>query len=128
MNKCGIGVIALVGGCLWAQTQHGDLRTLRTSSWEGTLVASGCRSPKSEGTTSSDSSLFPVYSTRTSYGLITADGKCIPFDLSSNEKVSGMLKIKTDWSENAVKIMPTKVEVVGTEEGGKISVDDIQIR
>lgn len=130
MNKVAIiGVIALVGGYLSAQTQQRDLPTLKTRTWEGTLVASGCRSLQSEGNkTSGDSNTSPVYAAKASYGLITADGTCIPFDVGSNEKVSGMFKIKTDWSANAVKIMPTKVEVVGTEEGGKISVDDIQIR
>jgi len=38
----------------------------------------------------------------------------------------GMLKIRKDWSENTVKIKPRKVEVVGTENGGEISVDEIQ--
>ena len=64
---------------------------------------------------------------KTSYGLITADGKCIPFDVASNEKVSGMLKVRKNWSENTVKIEPTKVEVIGTKHGGEISVDEIQI-
>lgn len=59
---------------------------------------------------------------------MTADGKCILFDVSSNEKVAGMLKITDDWDENTVSIMPTKVEVVGTDQGGKISIDEIEIR
>jgi hypothetical protein len=46
--------------------------------------------------------------------------------VGSNEKVSGVLKVRKDWSENTVKIKPTQVEVVGTEHGGKISVDEIQ--
>jgi hypothetical protein len=37
-----------------------------------------------------------------------------------------MLKIRKDWSENTLKIKPTKVEVVGTEHGGEISVDEMQ--
>ena len=60
---------------------------------------------------------YPAGTPTTSFGLITADGRCIPFDVSSNEKVAGMLKIKQDWDENTVKIKPTKVEVVGTEVG-----------
>lgn len=129
MNKLGIAVIALAGGCLWAQTQLGDRRTLKNRSWEGTLVASGCRSSQAEGNkTISDSSPSPVYPAATSYALITADGKCMPFDLGSSEKISGMLKMKTDWSANTVNLKPTKVEVIGTDQGGKISVDDIQIR
>jgi hypothetical protein len=42
--------------------------------------------------------------------------------VGSNEKVSGMLKIRKNWSENTVKINPTKVEVVGTDHGGKCTV------
>lgn len=128
MNKFVMSaVIALVGGYLWAQTQVGYLPKTTTTTWKG-LVDSGCRSPYSERhKTSSDSNSYPAAS-RTSFALITADGKCIPFDLDSNEKVSGMLKVRTNWSENTVKIKPTKVEVVGAEHGGAISVDEIQIR
>jgi len=130
MNKFVMSaVIALVGGNLWAQTQQGELPKTKTTTWKGTLVDSGCRSPHSQRhKTTSDSNSYPAGPARTSYGLITADGKCIPFDVGSNEKVSGMLKVRKNWSENIVKIKPTKVEVVGTEYGGEISVDEIQIR
>ena len=114
-------LIALVGGCLWAQ---GGIPKTKTTTWKGTLVESGCRSPQK---TTSDSNPYPAGPSTTSYGLITTDGKCVPFDVGSNEKVSGMLKIRKDWSENTVKIKPTKVEVVGTEHGGEISVDEIQL-
>ena len=114
------GLIALVGGCLWAQ---GGIPKTKTTTWKGTLIDSGCRSPQK---TTSDSNPYPAGPSRTSYGLIATDGKCVPFDVGSNEKVSGMLKIRKDWSENTVKIKPTKVEVVGTEHGGEISVDEIQ--
>ncbi len=70
--------------------------------------------------------MYPAGPPRTSYGLITTDGKCVPFDVGSNERVSGVLKTRKNWSENTVKIKPTKVEVVGTEHGGQISVDEIQ--
>ena len=113
-------LIALVGGCLWAQ---GGIPKTKTTTWKGTLVDSGCRSPKN----TSDSNSDPAGPSRTSYGLITTDGKCVPFDVGSNERVSGMLKVRKDWSENTVKIKPTKVEVVGTEHGGEISVDEIQL-
>jgi hypothetical protein len=121
MNKFVMSaVIALVGACLWAQ---GVMPKTKITTWKGTLVDSGCRSPQR---TTSDSNSYPAGPVRTFYGLITTDGKCVPFDVSSNEKVSGMLKIGKDWSENTVKIKPTKVEVVGTEHGGEISVDEIQ--
>jgi hypothetical protein len=116
-------VIALVVGCLWAQAPQGVIQKTKNTTWKGTLVDSGCRSLQK---TTSDSNPYPAGPSRTSYGLITADGKCIPFDVDSNEKVSGLLKVRKDWSENTVKIKPTKVEVVGTEHGGEISVDEIQ--
>ncbi len=62
------------------------------------------------------------------FGLITADGKCIPFDVDRNEKIAGRLKMKTDWGEDTVRTNPARVEVVGSEQGGKISVDEIQIK
>jgi hypothetical protein len=122
-------VIAVVGGYLWAQTPEGVHPKTKSTTWKGTLVDSGCRSPQSERQkTASDANSYPAGPPRTSYGLITADGKCLLFDVGSNEKVSGMLKVRKDWSENVVKIKPIKVEVVGTEHGGKISVDEIQFR
>ena len=122
-------VIVLVGGGLWAQTQQVEPRKPDTTTWTGTLVDTGCRSPRSERqTAASNSSSYSSTTSTTSFALITADGKCIPFDVGSNEKVDGMFKIKTDWSENTVKIKPTKVDVVGTERNGQISVDEIQVR
>jgi hypothetical protein len=113
-------VIALVGTCLWAQ---GVIPKTKITTWKGTLIDSGCGSLQKA---TSDSNMYPAGPSRTSYGLITADGKCVPFDVGSNERVSGMLKVRKNWSENTVKIKPTKVEVVGTEHGGQISVDEIR--
>ena len=129
MNKFVMSaVIALVGGHLWAQSQEGGLPKTKATTWNGTLVDTGCRSPHStRSKTTIDSNSYRAAPPKTSYGLITADGKCIPFDLASNEKISGMLKVRQNWSENTVKIDPTKVEVVGTTHGGEISVDEIQI-
>jgi hypothetical protein len=122
-------IIVFFGGYLWAQTQEREPAQTKATSWKGTLIDSGCRSPNSErDKTTSHANSYPEVTSTTSYGLITADGKCIPFDVDSNEKVSGLLKIRTNWSENVVKIKPTKVEVVGTEHSGEISVDEIQIR
>jgi len=112
--------IAFLCGHLWAQ---GVIPKTKTTTWKGTLVDSGCPSAQKSA---SDSNPYPAGPARTSYGLITADGKCVPFDVGSNQKVSGILKVRKNWSENTVKINPTKVEVVGTEHGGQISVDEIQ--
>jgi hypothetical protein len=124
------GAIALLGGCcLWAQTQQGELPKAKTTTWRGILVDSGCPSSRSERPkVTSNSNSYPAVTSRDSFGLITADGKCIPFDVDSNEKVSGILKVRTNWSENVVRIKPTQVDVVGAEHGGAISVDEIQIR
>jgi hypothetical protein len=115
-------VVALVSGYLGAQTRP------KATTWKGMLVDTGCRSSQSEHQKTGDLSSYPNAYAKTAFGLITADGKCIPLDLSSNEKVAGMLKVKTDWSENTAKLKPTKVEVTGRVTGGKISVDDIQIK
>jgi len=121
-------IIVLVGGALGAQTQ-GESPKSKATTWKGTLVDSGCRSPQSaRQKTASDSSSYPEVTSTTSFGLITEDGKCIPFDVGSSEKVSGLLKMKKNWSENIVKIKQTKVEVVGTEHDGEISVEEIQLR
>jgi hypothetical protein len=69
--------------------------------------------------------LYPAGPVRTSFGLILRDGRCIPLDVDSNQKVEGMLKVKTNWTKNVVKIKPTKVQIVGTESDGTISVDEI---
>src|SRR6476619_2199622 len=82
-------VIALVGGCLWAQTP--SVTPKKTTTWKGTLVDSGCRSAQKN---TSDSDMYPAGPPRTSYGLITTEGKCVPFDVGSNERVSGVLKTR----------------------------------
>ena len=143
-------VISLFAGHLWAQAQQTDQFNMKTNTttWKGTLVDSACRSShidpqKSRRNTNRETntttknlkkqvaSNFTSHPGTTStalYGLITEDGKCIPFDQGSSEKVSGMMKIKKDWSQNTVKIKPTKVEVVGTEHDNTIAVDEIEIK
>lgn len=142
-------VISLFTGYLWAQAQQTDQFNIKTNetTWKGTLVDS-CRSSyndsqKSSRNTNRDTSTtknlknqftsnatsYPgTTPTVLMYGLITEDGKCIPFDQDSSEKISGLMKMKKDWSENTVKINPTKVEVVGTENDNTIAVDEIKIK
>jgi hypothetical protein len=124
MNRYAVAVmVTLVSGCLCAQTRPKD------TTWKGTLVDTGCRSSQSERQkTASDLSSYRNSYSKTVYGLMTADGTCIPLDVNSNEKVLGVLKVNRDWSANTVKIKPTKVEVTGIEVNGMISVDDIQIK
>jgi hypothetical protein len=142
-------VISLFAGYLWAQVQQTDQLHIKTktTTWKGTLVDSGCRSSDSNSQKSSrntnpdanttktlknqfasNSISYPGTTSNALYGLITEDGKCIPFDLGSSEKVSGLLKIKTDWSQNTVKIQGIRVEVVGTEHDNAIAVEEINIK
>lgn len=134
-------VISLFAGHLCVQAQQAQQLDQihskpKTTIWKGTLVDSGCPSQTERRNSSStnrdnttDSSASQSGSdsaTTTSYALVTEDGKCMPFDLDSNEKVSGLVKIGENWSENTGKNRPTKVEVIGTKtRAGTISVDDI---
>ena len=103
--------IPLLAGCLWAQSQQTKAPKPQTTSWKGMLIQ-----------TIGNSTSYPV---TVSFVLLTEDGKRIPFDEDSNEKISGLLKVKTNWSVNVVKIKPTRVTLIGTEKGGIISVEDI---
>lgn len=106
--------IPLLAGCLWAQSQQTTAPTTQTTSWKGMLIE-----------TIGDSTSYPV---TVSFVLITEDGRRIPFDEDSNEKISALLKVKTNWSKNIEKIMPTRVTLIGTEKGGIISVEDIDFK
>lgn len=105
--------IALLAGCLWAQSQQTKAPKPQTTSWKGMLIE-----------TIENSTSYPAVS----FVLITEDGRRIPFDEDSNEKISGLLKVKTNWSENVVKIKPTRVTLIGTEKGGVMSVEDIDLK
>jgi hypothetical protein len=142
-------VVSLFAGYFWAQAQQTDQFNIKTNTttWKGTLVDS-CRSSYTDSQKSSrntnrdtnttknlkkqfasNSTSHPGTTSTALYGLITEDGKCIPFDLGSSDKVSGLMKIKTDWSENTVNLKPTKVEVVGTvNKDNTIAVDEIKIK
>ena len=106
--------IPLLAGCLWAQSQQTKAPKPQTTGWEGTLIE-----------TIGNSTSYPV---TVSFVLVTEDGRRIPFDEDSNEKISGLLKVKTNWSENVVTIKPTRVTLIGTEKGGIISVEDIDFK
>jgi hypothetical protein len=143
-------VISLFAGSLWAQAQQTDQFNIntKTTTWKGRLVDSACRSSHTNAQKSSrntnretnatknlknqfanNATSYPGTTSTAWYGLITQDGKCIPFDQGSSEKVSGLLKIKKDWSQNTAKIKPTKVEVVGTvNNDNTIAVEEIKIK
>lgn len=115
MNKfVSAAAIPLLAGCLWAQSQQTKAPKPQTTIWTGMLVE-----------TVGNSTSYPV---TVSFVLKTDDGKRIPFDKDSNAKIEGALKVKTNWSQNVVKIKPTRVSVMGTEKGGVISIQSIEFK
>ena len=120
-------IISLFAGYHSAQSQQmkAGNPVAQATIWKGTLVEFGCGSAQSEGHRTRNPT---SYSAVTSFALVTGDGKCLPFDENSNQKISGLLKIEKDWSENIVKMKPTKVEVMGTQKGGTLSVEEIEIK
>lgn len=106
--------ITLLAGCLWAQSQQTTAPKPQTTSWNGMLME-----------TIGNSTSYPV---TVSFVLITEDGRRIPFDEDSNEKISALLKVKTNWSKNIETIKPTRVTLIGTEKGGIMSVEDIDFK
>jgi hypothetical protein len=67
-----------------------------------------------------------VTATSTSFGIMTADGKYIPFDQASNTKVIEVMKSNKDWSKNAESKQPVKVTVVGNQRGDVIVLESIK--
>ena len=105
---------SVLAGCLWAQSQQTKSPQPQTTSWKGMLIE-----------TVGNSTSYPV---TVSFVLVTQDGRRIRFDEDSNEKISGLLKAKANWNKNIEKIQPTRVTLTGTEKGGIISVDDIDLK
>jgi hypothetical protein len=147
-----VAAIPLFAGLMWAQSEQSAQRetktettTTRTSTWNGTLVDASCRTThtahrestetskvdenttKTTKTTSESSKTeCPVTATTTSFGIMTADGKYIPFDQTSNTKVIEVMKSNTDWSKNAESKQPVKVTVVGNQRGDLIVLESIK--
>ena len=147
-----ISAIPLFAGLMWAQTEQQAQRetktettTTRTSTWNGALVDASCRTTHSahrestetakvdenttkttKTTTESSKVECPVTTTTTSFGIMTADGKYIPFDQASNTKVIEVMKSNKDWSRNAESRQPVKVTVVGTQRGDVIVIESIK--
>jgi hypothetical protein len=57
---------------------------------------------------------------------MTADGKYIPFDQSSNTKVVEVMKSNKDWTKNAESQKPVTVTVVGNQRGDTIVIESIK--
>jgi hypothetical protein len=145
-----IAAVPLCAGFLFAQSQSAQRETktettTTTSTWSGTLVDASCRTTqtahressetakvdenttKTTKTTSTESKTeCPVTTTTTSFGLMTADGKYIPFDQTSNTRVIEVMKSNKDWSKNAESKKPVSVTVVGNQRGDTIVVESIK--
>ena len=144
-----IAVAPLFVGFLFAQSEQSAQRETRTetttTTWNGTLVDAGCRtthtahrestesSKVDENTTkttktTSDSSRTecPVTTTTTTFGIMTSDGKYIPFDDTSSVKVVQALKGNKDWTKNIESRQPVSVRVIGNQKGDVIVVESIK--
>jgi hypothetical protein len=146
-----IAIAPLFAGFLFAQAEQSAQRESKTetttteTTWNGTLVDAGCRtthtahressetSKVDENTTrttktTSDSSRTecPATVTSTSFGIMTADGKYIPFDQTSNTKVIEVMKSNRDWRGNAESKKPVSVTVVGNQRGDAIVIHSIK--
>jgi hypothetical protein len=145
-----IAAVPLCAGFLFAQSQSAQRETktettTTTSTWSGTLVDASCRTTqtahressetakvdenttKTTKTTSTESKTeCPVTTTTTSFGLMTSDGKYIPFDQTSNTRVIEVMKSNKDWSKNAETKKPVSVTVVGNQRGDTIVIESIK--
>jgi hypothetical protein len=145
-----IAAVPLCAGFLFAQSQSAQRETktettTTTSTWNGTLVDASCRTTqtahressetskvdenttKTTKTTSSESKTeCPVTTTTTSFGLMTSDGKYIPFDQTSNTRVIEVMKSNKDWGKNVESRKPVSVTVVGNQRGDTIVVESIK--
>ena len=147
-----VAALPLFAGLMWAQSEQSAQRetktettTTRTSTWNGTLVDAGCRTTQTahrestetakvdenttkttKTTTETSKTECPVTTTTTSFGIMTADGKYIPFDQTSNTKVIEVMKATKDWGKNAESRPPVKVTVIGPQKGDVIVLESIK--
>ena len=147
-----VAALPLFAGLMWAQSEQSAQRevktettTTRTSTWNGTLVDAGCRTTQTahrestetakvdenttrttKTTTETSKTECPVTTTTTSFGIMTADGKYIPFDQGSNTKVIEVMKANKDWSKNVESRQPVKIMVVGNQRGDVIVLESIK--
>jgi len=146
-----IAVAPLFVGFLFAQSEQSAQRetktetTTTTSTWNGTLVDAGCRTTHTahrestesskvdenttkttKTTTDSSRTECPVTTTTTTFGIMTSDGKYIPFDDTSSVKVVQALKSNRDWSRSMESQKPVSVRVIGNQKGDVIVVESIK--
>lgn len=105
-----LGLVAPFGGAAFGQSA--DPPAGQPESWTGTLADAACKATTPEAACS-------VSSSTRSYGITASDGKFVPFDETSNQKVSTQLK---NASGNP------SVSVSGKMQGNKIKVSKIDLK
>lgn len=115
-------MIPLFAGALLAQGQTRTETTTTSTTWLGTLVDANCQTTRTERqqtnqlgdrtVTTTQETSCPVTPTTNTYGLMTADGRFIRFDNSSNARVSDELR-----RSQLLLSQPMRVRVVGTTNG-----------
>ena len=100
----------LLAVCLFSTAALAD-------SWTGTLVDVMCKN-KDLTSHTRDCALMCA---RTGFGLVLSDGKFLKFDEAGNAKALAALKATRKQAN-------LKAKVTGTEEGGVISVQSIEIQ
>lgn len=149
-----IAALPLCAGLMFAQSQSQSAQretktetttTTQSSTWNGTLVDASCRmthsahrestetskvdenTTKTTKTTSTENRMeCPITASTATFGLMTADGKYIPFDETSNAKVSAAMRSNDQWSKSIQDKKPVSVTVVGNNKGDTIVIESIK--
>lgn len=104
-----LGLVVSFGGTAFGQ--RADPPAGQPQSWTGTLADAACKAATPEAACA-------VSSSTRSYGITASDGKFVPFDETSNQKVSAQLKNATG---------NPGVSVSGKMQGNKIKVSKIDL-
>lgn len=149
-----IAALPLCAGLMFAQSQTQSAQretktetttTTQTSTWNGTLIDASCRTThsahrestetskvdenttKTTKTTSTENKMeCPITASTASFGILTADGKFLPFDATSNAQVSSAMRSNQEWSKSIQDKKPVSVTVVGNQKGDTIVIESIK--
>jgi hypothetical protein len=136
-------MIAGFAGLLSAQYQ--SRTTTSQTTWNGTLVDAECQKTHTEyressrqsnpdlsvttrsETTHRETVDCPATAATSTFGLLTSDGRLIPFDDTSNARVIGFLQSNGTLNRSLTQRAPMRVSVVGTANGGVAVVDTLDL-
>ena len=104
-----LGLVVSFGGTSFGQ--NADPPAGQPESWTGTLADAACKAATPEAACA-------VSSSTRMYGITASDGKFVPFDETSNQKVSVQLKGATG---------NPGISVSGKMQGNKIKVSKIEM-